>query len=32
VVVRIVEDRVMIDHRTVAETEEPEIEKALLSL
>jgi L-seryl-tRNA(Ser) seleniumtransferase len=32
VVVRIVEDRVMIDLRTVAETEEPEIEKALLSL
>ena len=32
VVVRIVEDRVMIDLRTVAETEEAEIEKALLSL
>jgi L-seryl-tRNA(Ser) seleniumtransferase len=32
VVVRIVGDRVMIDLRTVAETEEPEIEQALLSL
>jgi L-seryl-tRNA(Ser) seleniumtransferase len=31
-VVRIVGDRVMIDLRTVAETEEPEIEKALLAL
>ncbi len=32
IVVRIVEDRVMIDLRTVAETEETEIEKALASL
>lgn len=32
VVVRIVEDRVMIDLRTVAESEEAEIEKALTSL
>jgi hypothetical protein len=32
VVVRIVGDHVMIDLRTVAETEEPEIETALLSL
>jgi len=32
VVVRIIGDRVMIDLRTVAETEEPDIEKALLSL
>jgi L-seryl-tRNA(Ser) seleniumtransferase len=32
VVVRIVEDRVMIDLRTVAESEETEIEKALLSI
>jgi L-seryl-tRNA(Ser) seleniumtransferase len=32
VVVRIVEDRVMIDLRTVAECEETEIEKALLSI